>query len=52
MGLRDLLRKYKDKVDTSSGVNTKGKSKIHQKQQQQQKENADGIKPLDRNAPM
>lgn len=49
MGIRDLLRKYKNRVDKSPCPPLKEKPKMYP--QQQQKENSNGIKPIDINAP-
>ncbi len=46
MGLRDLLRNLKDKVEISQNTREKSKAK------QQQKANGDDIKPVDPHSPM
>jgi hypothetical protein len=47
MGLRDFLRKYNKRVDTSPCPTVNGKSGM----EQQQNDNSTGIRSLDLNAP-
>jgi hypothetical protein len=49
MGLRDIIRNIRKRVDTSPFPDIKEKVKMHH---QQHKENHNGIRPIDINAPV